>query len=162
LFSIFNIVTFKVKRGLHDNGSWKSGRNMLDGNRVLCQRWICVWQLRRRYLFKTHFQNILSGIPQRFNFLFLPGFGVCCLFSVSGECSGDQTISQNCTYIQNNGYPAADTTVSETCEYNFERICDRECGDTADAITVTSPFSSSPFAFPPIVCGTLTGQHSKF
>ncbi|XP_059089302.1 uncharacterized protein LOC131885302 [Tigriopus californicus] len=34
-----------------------------------------------------------------------------------------------------------------------------ECGDTADAITVTSPFSSSPFAFPPIVCGTLTGQH---
>eukprot|EP00095_Tigriopus_kingsejongensis_P004837 maker-scaffold713_size108309-snap-gene-0.11 protein:Tk04837 transcript:maker-scaffold713_size108309-snap-gene-0.11-mRNA-1 annotation:"hypothetical protein AND_010472" len=35
----------------------------------------------------------------------------------------------------------------------------RACGTAADAITVTSPFSSSANAFPPTVCGTLTGQH---
>lgn len=34
------------------------------------------------------------------------------------------------------------------------------CGTTADAISVTSPFSSIANGFPPTVCGTLTGQHS--
>ncbi|TRY61753.1 hypothetical protein TCAL_11243 [Tigriopus californicus] len=52
------------------------------------------------------------------------GFGVCCIFTVSGSCGSTQTIAQNCSYIQNSGYPTADTTISETCTYNFNRICD--------------------------------------
>lgn len=36
------------------------------------------------------------------------------------------------------------------------------CGTTADAISVTSPFSSIANGFPPTVCGTLTGQHMYF
>eukprot|EP00094_Tigriopus_californicus_P011637 TCALIF_11242-PA protein Name:"Protein of unknown function" AED:0.14 eAED:0.14 QI:0/0.66/0.25/0.75/0/0.25/4/0/95 len=36
------------------------------------------------------------------------------------------------------------------------------CGTVNDAITVSSPFSSSSNAFPPAVCGTLTGQHMYF
>ncbi|TRY61995.1 hypothetical protein TCAL_12715 [Tigriopus californicus] len=88
------------------------------------------------------------------------GFGVCCLFDVAGDCSTEQTISQNCTYIRNNGFPSADMTPSETCTYNFNRIDNSACGTANDAITVTSPFSPSANAFPPTVCGTLSGQHS--
>ncbi|XP_059089370.1 uncharacterized protein LOC131885359 [Tigriopus californicus] len=36
------------------------------------------------------------------------------------------------------------------------------CGTTADAVRVSSPFSSSANAFPPTICGTLTGQHMYF
>ncbi|TRY74676.1 hypothetical protein TCAL_15558 [Tigriopus californicus] len=106
------------------------------------------------------------------------GFGVCCLFIVNGACTAEQTIFQNCTYIRNDGYPAADTTASETCEYKFNRISENlcqirldfetlktefdstgACGTAADAITVRSPFSNTDNGFPPTVCGTLTGQH---
>ncbi|XP_059088926.1 uncharacterized protein LOC131885021 isoform X3 [Tigriopus californicus] len=90
------------------------------------------------------------------------GFGVCCLFDVAGDCSTEQTISQNCTYIRNNGFPSADMTPSETCTYNFNRIDNSACGTANDAITVTSPFSPSANAFPPTVCGTLSGQHMYF
>ncbi|TRY74677.1 hypothetical protein TCAL_15559 [Tigriopus californicus] len=34
------------------------------------------------------------------------------------------------------------------------------CGGTGDSLNVISPHSSSQSAFPPTVCGTLTGQHS--
>ncbi|TRY61667.1 hypothetical protein TCAL_01496 [Tigriopus californicus] len=34
------------------------------------------------------------------------------------------------------------------------------CGGAGDSLQVGSPFSPSRFAFPPTVCGTLTGQHS--
>ncbi|XP_059089277.1 uncharacterized protein LOC131885277 [Tigriopus californicus] len=109
------------------------------------------------------------------------GFGVCCLFIVSGVCGGTQTINQNCTFIRNNGNPLADTIPSETCTYNFNRICENlcqirldfrtlstfasntgVCGTVADSVMVTSPFSSSSNGFPPTVCGLLTGQHMYF
>eukprot|EP00095_Tigriopus_kingsejongensis_P000514 maker-scaffold1854_size26324-snap-gene-0.2 protein:Tk00514 transcript:maker-scaffold1854_size26324-snap-gene-0.2-mRNA-1 annotation:"PREDICTED: uncharacterized protein LOC100161421" len=109
------------------------------------------------------------------------GFGVCCLFTKSGDCSAAKTVNQNCTYIQNNGYPAADTTSGESCVYNFNRICNNlcqirldfdtfvtnvnvigQCGVADDALVLLSPFSSSANAFPPVVCGTLTGQHMYF
>ena len=35
------------------------------------------------------------------------------------------------------------------------------CGTAEDSITATSPFSTNAAAFPPTVCGTLTGEHSK-
>jgi hypothetical protein len=37
-------------------------------------------------------------------------FGVCCLFLVNSATPG--TISTNCTYIQNPGYPSAYTATS--------------------------------------------------
>ncbi|TRY61321.1 hypothetical protein TCAL_17459, partial [Tigriopus californicus] len=127
LFSIFNIVTFK------NEACATTGAGNLVGT--------CL----------TSTECTAKGGSPSGNCA--AGFGVCCLFSVGGDCSGDKTISQN------NGYPSADSTISETCTYNFDRICDSLCGTAADAITVTSPFSSSANAFPPTVCGTLTGQH---
>ncbi|XP_059088794.1 uncharacterized protein LOC131884915 [Tigriopus californicus] len=72
-------------------------------------------------------------------------------------------------------------TVSQTCTYNFNRICDNlcqirldfrtlstsssatgSCGTAGDAVTVSSPFSSAVSAFPPTVCGILSGQHMYF
>ena len=38
-----------------------------------------------------------------------PRFGVCCIFLVSATGS---TISQNCSYIRNPGYPSAYTSTS--------------------------------------------------
>lgn len=35
------------------------------------------------------------------------------------------------------------------------------CGGANDAITVRSPIGTDDRLFPPTVCGTLTGQHSK-
>ncbi|XP_059089973.1 uncharacterized protein LOC131885813 [Tigriopus californicus] len=105
------------------------------------------------------------------------GFGVCCMFAIR-TCGG--TVVQNCTYIQNTGFPAASNTVSQTCNYMFDRIdaniCQVRldfdttvlrtdpglagmCGGAGDSLQVGSPFSPSRFAFPPTVCGTLTGQH---
>ena len=46
------------------------------------------------------------------------GFGVCCMFTLS-TCGG--TVRQNCTYIQNQGFPTA-STMEQTCTYMFNRI----------------------------------------
>eukprot|EP00095_Tigriopus_kingsejongensis_P002473 maker-scaffold326_size205590-snap-gene-0.16 protein:Tk02473 transcript:maker-scaffold326_size205590-snap-gene-0.16-mRNA-1 annotation:"hypothetical protein D910_04166" len=62
------------------------------------------------------------------------GFGVCCLFSITG-CNG----AVERTFVKSG-----------------------ECGNTGDTLNVLSPHSSSPFAFPPTVCGTLSGQHMYF
>ncbi|TRY61311.1 hypothetical protein TCAL_12284, partial [Tigriopus californicus] len=155
LLSIFNIVTFK-NEGCTSTGAGNDGGTCLTATEC------------------TSKGGSASGNCAA-------GFGVCCVFSLTGACASGQTVSQNCTYIRNSGYPSADTTVSETCTYNFDRICDNLCqirldfdtlnslssatglcGTAADAITVTSPFSSSATAFPPTVCGTLTGQHMYF
>ncbi|XP_059089367.1 uncharacterized protein LOC131885356 [Tigriopus californicus] len=152
LFSLFNIVKFKNK-GCTSVGSTNMGGTCLTSTECTSQG------------------GASSGNCAA-------GFGVCCIFSLSGSCGSGQTVSQNCTYIRNSGFPSADTTASETCTYNFNRICDNlcqirldfdsltsqasatgSCGTEADAITVSSPFSSSSNAFPPTVCGTLTGQH---
>lgn len=98
LFSIFNIVTFK-NDPCTTTGAGNLGGTCLDSTGCASKG-------------GTASGNCAAG------------FGVCCLFVVKGSCSDEQTISQNCTYIRNNGYPAADTTVSETCTYNFNRIRD--------------------------------------
>ncbi|XP_059078418.1 uncharacterized protein LOC131876898 [Tigriopus californicus] len=108
------------------------------------------------------------------------GFGVCCIFAVIG-CSG--IVTKNCTYVRNMGFPGADMSTIRTCSININRshgdICQirldfgsitmiplgtlpGECGGTGDALTVRSPHSGSQSAFPPPVCGTLTGQHMYF
>ena len=50
------------------------------------------------------------------------GFGVCCMFTLS-TCGG--TVNQNCTYVQNEGFPTASMT-EQTCTYMFNRICPGE------------------------------------
>ncbi|XP_059078273.1 uncharacterized protein LOC131876800 [Tigriopus californicus] len=155
LFSIFNIVTFK------NDPCTTTGAGNLRGT--------CMDSTSCSSKGGTASGNCAAG------------FGVCCLFIVNGACTAEQTIFQNCTYIRNDGYPAADTTASETCEYKFNRISENlcqirldfetlktefdstgACGTAADAITVRSPFSNTDNGFPPTVCGTLTGQHMYF
>ncbi len=49
--------------------------------------------------------------------LFLFRFGVCCVFILTG--TGSTTVTQNCTYIQNTGFPSAltgTTAVSYTVQ----------------------------------------------
>ncbi|XP_059091319.1 uncharacterized protein LOC131886884 isoform X2 [Tigriopus californicus] len=95
------------------------------------------------------------------------GFGICCRSTIS-NCGS--TVENNCTYIQNPGYPSFQSSI-QTCTYNFGRISDDLCqirldfistqmgvddtGLCTDSITVTSPTGVNP----PVVCGDLSGQH---
>ncbi|TRY75398.1 hypothetical protein TCAL_15628, partial [Tigriopus californicus] len=49
-----------------------------------------------------------------------------------------------------------------TCTVDINRISSGSCGGIGDSLTVLSPHSGSANAFPPAVCGTLTGQHMYF
>ncbi|TRY74631.1 hypothetical protein TCAL_15613, partial [Tigriopus californicus] len=101
------------------------------------------------------------------------GFGVCCIFAVIG-CSG--IVTKNCTYVRifaKSGKIYRDFTILTavlTTQFIFRLdfgsitmiplgTLPGECGGTGDALTVRSPHSGSQSAFPPPVCGTLTGQH---
>jgi len=115
------------------------------------------------------------------------GFGTCCIIIVAGTvgaCGG--TVTQNCSYIQNIDYPAADTN-SQTCTYMVTKCSSDICHIRLDFVTTTigqpvaatgvcttgdnlvlTPGSGSLVAGataaltnvdPPILCGTLTGQH---
>ncbi|TRY74988.1 hypothetical protein TCAL_12452 [Tigriopus californicus] len=100
------------------------------------------------------------------------GFGVCCLFMITG-CGG--------TVNKNTGFPGSDPNNGRTCSVTLNRfandICQirldfqstttlplgtdpGSCGGTGDSLSVISPHSSSQNAFPPAICGILTGQHS--
>ncbi|XP_059099287.1 uncharacterized protein LOC131893312 [Tigriopus californicus] len=108
------------------------------------------------------------------------GFGVCCLFMITG-CGG--TVNKNCTYVRNTGFPGSDPNNGRTCSVTLNRfandICQirldfqstttlplgtdpGSCGGTGDSLSVISPHSSSQNAFPPAICGILTGQHMYF
>ena len=82
------------------------------------------------------------------------------------------TISQNISYIQNLAYPSSITSASTSCAYTIsgsEDICQirldfvsvvtgtASAGTCSDSITATSPTSNTL----PVLCGTLTGSHSK-
>ena len=56
--------------------------------------------------------------------MFASGFGVCCTFTLTG-CSG--TVSRNCTYIQNEGFPAMTETTNTKCKYTFARAYPSKC-----------------------------------
>lgn len=108
------------------------------------------------------------------------GFGVCCVFTITG-CGG--MVNRNCTFVRNAGFPGADTNNARTCSVMLNRfasdICQirldfqptttlplgavaGSCGGTGDSLSVISPHSSSRNAFPPAICGALTGQHLYF
>jgi len=96
------------------------------------------------------------------------GFGVCCTFTVT-TCGS--TVTNNCTYVQNPGYPSSYTTAG-TCEYsvtpessdicqlrldfdNFDNTDDADGGCTIDNLKVTT---GSGRVYTPM-CGTNTGSH---
>lgn len=99
------------------------------------------------------------------------GFGVCCMFTIDAAAGG--TVSQNITYIQNNGYPTTYTTASQTITYSINALSSEICqirydfvklqlgitgttGVCSDTFTITSPTGSAT----PQVCGTFTsGDH---
>jgi len=99
------------------------------------------------------------------------GFGVCCKFIING-CGG--TSSNNCTYLENEGYPTAITTASLTCTYTINAVSDDICQLRLDfdnfvlsvpntgicstngiQMKVNSPTGHDP----PTICGTNTGLH---
>jgi len=98
------------------------------------------------------------------------GFGVCCKFIISATST--TSVTRNCTYIQNKGYPTAVTTVSKSIAYNIKPIGHNIChirfdfqamniaitastGVCDDTFTIKSPTSKSP----PSVCGNNKGYH---
>lgn len=104
-------------------------------------------------------------------------FGVCCLKTLSA-CGG--SVTQNCTYIDNPGYPSSYSTTGD-CSYTVTRCQDDICQIRLDffSSTLQQPSSATPFGVctntilditggttsgsvtnnPPNLCGTLTGQH---
>lgn len=60
------------------------------------------------------------------------GFGVCCVFS-SSTCGS--TISENCTYITNPGYPNTYSTTG-SCEFTVEKSSSEICQLRLDFITL--------------------------
>lgn len=44
---------------------------------------------------------------------------------------------------------------------SFGFVLDGQCGGTGASLQVRSGFSTNPAAFPPVVCGQLSGQHSN-
>ena len=95
------------------------------------------------------------------------GFGVCCTFSVS---SCGSTVSENCTYIKNPGYPSTYSTTG-SCSYSVTPtntdICqlrlDLDNFDITEGTTGTCTDSfgvsvGSERVYKDL-CGTLSGQH---
>jgi len=100
------------------------------------------------------------------------GFGVCCTFTVDSTSGGN--VNQNITYLQNNGYPSAITTASQTITYTINACSDDICflrfdfisntlpqttttatGVCLGAFTVTSPTGTNP----PAICGNNANYH---
>jgi len=102
-------------------------------------------------------------------------FGVCCVIRVS-TCGG--SVTANCSYIENPGYPSAYTTTG-SCSYTVTRCQDDICqlrldffravlqqpasssGSCTDTILTTTIGSTGQTSqnTPPLLCGTLTDQH---
>lgn len=107
------------------------------------------------------------------------GFGTCCVVSVRGTAaSPGGTVTQNCSYIENIDYPAADTANAATYTYMIMKcssdICQirldfitgnfaqpvaatGQCA-TRDTVTVT-PGGGEAI---PVVCGDISTQHMYF
>ncbi|TRY78329.1 hypothetical protein TCAL_15352, partial [Tigriopus californicus] len=109
------------------------------------------------------------------------GFKASCRFSeILRPAASSVEGFGNCTYVSNPNFPSAATP--GMCEYTINRICDDlcqvrldfdnfqtssppgqgaaamqfgDCSISGDTFTATSPIGVSP----PVVCGTLSGQH---
>jgi len=101
------------------------------------------------------------------------GFGVCCLFTVQ---TASQEINQNCTYIQNPGFPSAYTETT-ALTYTIRKCADDVCAVRLDFETFTTQgpadteeisggvcvdslvVSGTSGLSSPVICGMNTGQH---
>lgn len=98
-------------------------------------------------------------------------FGVCCTFTIT-ECDG--TVTQQNTYIQSPGYPAAAPTGmcmytvnkcdAGICQFRFDFedvvLSQPDRGDcTNDTLSFSGFDAVSMKVVPSTLCGTLTGQH---
>ncbi|TRY62105.1 hypothetical protein TCAL_16300 [Tigriopus californicus] len=88
-----------------------------------------------------------------------------CITTGAGNLGGTCFTSSECNA---KGGSASGNCAADLCQIrlDFDSLITQDmtngaCGTTADAVRVSSPFSSSANAFPPTICGTLTGQHSK-
>merc|ERR1711981_464564 len=104
------------------------------------------------------------------------GFGTCCVFTYK-TCGTD--VKENCSYVQNEGFPTALTgDTASTCNYKIEKcdpkVCtlrldfesftilagtastdkDSECQDTFNVNGLANGFSQIP-----TICGSNTGEH---
>merc|ERR1711944_25348 len=106
------------------------------------------------------------------------GFGTCCIVKVSGTtASPGGTVTQNCTFIENVDFPAAEANTaaynymvtkcsSEICQIRLDFIMGNFAQPAAvtgsctgrDTVTVTPGGGESV----PVLCGDLTGQHLYF
>jgi len=103
------------------------------------------------------------------------GFGVCCTFYTS-TCGS--SISQNCSYVVNPGYPTVYSTAA-ACAITVKKCSDDVCqlrldfeamvlsvsantrGGCGDQITDADSFAATGQTSinPPVICGINTGQH---
>jgi len=146
MFSLFNVVTFK-------NQPCQSNDNMRNGT--------CYTTTECDDKGGKASGNCASG------------FGVCCLFKVQ---LASQEINQNCTYIQNPGFPSAYTETT-ALSYVIRKCADDVCavrldfesfttlgpvatgeemgGLCVDSLVVTGSSGLSS----PVICGMNDGQH---
>jgi len=106
------------------------------------------------------------------------GFGTCCIITVSGTSdSPGGTVTQNCTFIQNVDYPAAETN-TRNYEYAVTKCSDEICQVRLDFLTLNlaQPTAATGDCTTGdrdsitldaggndpnrVLCGDLTGQHA--
>ena len=90
---------------LHDLGVPRQGR--------VLQRKLCFWV-------RSDYKN---GPPYFFCSYCTKSFGVCCIFIVTAS---QTVITQNCTYIQNENFPAAQPNTNAV-QYTVQKCADGTC-----------------------------------
>merc|ERR1712141_488831 len=101
-------------------------------------------------------------------------FGVCCIVSLN-TCGS--TVSQNCSYVENPGYPTGLATATPSCQYMVTRCSSDICqvrldfkdfvlgqpavatGLCTDGLVVALGAGTAAREEPPRLCGTNTGEH---
>jgi len=105
------------------------------------------------------------------------GFGTCCIVKVKGTTDNrGGTVTQNCSYIENVDFPAAEAATSannymitkcssEICQIRLDFIMGNFAQPvaatgvcTGDTVTVTASAGDRV----PVLCGDITGQHLYF
>jgi len=150
VFSLFSIVTFKNSGCRSTSGTTGSGIN---------RNGTCYTSTECQNKGGTAAGNCAAG------------FGVCCLFTT--QTAG--TISENCTYIQNPGFPSAYTTGStiqwtvakcatDVCSlrFDFESFTTAGPTKTDDSVACVDSFqvTASPSGQTSnVICGENSGTH---
>ncbi len=93
-------------------------RDLPDLDGVLGPGWDAVGSLRCRVSLSTFIAAKASLYPES-----VCRFGVCCVFIVTGTSA---TISQNCTYLQNPGFPSTYTDTT-AITYTIQKCDNSEC-----------------------------------